>query len=554
MVPDAEVHHKYAPSHIRAENGIAKSWLQIMTSTAYYIVRNAVPEMPLTARLERVAFHQHKLRNDTNRFRSENLIDDVRHAELMREIDEGTTRGITHAFEFPERQLIARHSPSPWYPLVRRSAEQRIRIALVTRLYPPRPCGGVAVFMRTLAATLAKEGHEVTVITQAEQGRSHTVDFEDGAWIHRLPMDDRVESAHPAGMPDMPPTMAAFAGRVLAELDRVNARRQIQYVIGSIWDVELAAVIASGRYLTGMYLVTSYMLMQDSKPEWRRDPRFRRNVLQKMIAAERWAIDNCTQVLASTGAIVKDVCDLYDVRIADSRCVITPFGIDDVEHLSCEEEELKNLRLLFVGRLEERKGIGTVIAALPQIMPALPDMVIDIVGDDQLTDADGITFRQRFEKLYGSADWIDRVHFHGHVDDAQLTSFYRNCSIFLAPSKYESFGLIYLEAMRFAKPCIGSKSGGIPEVVEDGVTGILIEPGNAEQLADAVFRLARTPKLRTEMGLKGRARFDERFTVNRFARSIVSHVEGLLQSHGRSKGHLRNRLPVTKRKYLPVVS
>lgn len=529
IVPEAEVHHKYAPSHIRAENGIAKSWLQIMTSTSYYLVQNAAPDVPLSNTLERIGHHQQQLRNHTNWFRSEQLIDDARHSELIAEIEQGARRGISDAFEFPNRRLIADHALEPWHPLARRNSDQRIRIALVTGLYPPRPCGGVAVFMRTLAETLAKQGHEVTVITQAAEGRPHTVDFEDGVWVHRLPSDDSIEPILPETMPDMPSSIAAFAGRVLGELDRVNLHRQFQYVVGSIWDLEIAAVIASGRYLTGMYLVTSYKLMEESKPEWKRNAHFYQHHVQKMIAAETWAVRNCTKVLGSTQSIVEDVSNAYGVKIPASRCEIIPFGIP-VDEGPAPNQASDGVSLLFVGRLEERKGIDTIIAALPRIMSSSPDLSLDIVGDDQLADADGSTYRKRCEKLYKSADWLSRVRFHGHVDEEELTRFYRDCSIFMAPSKYESFGLIYLEAMRFAKPCIGCKVGGIPEVVKDRSTGILIEPGSADQLSDAVLQLSADPKLRRKMGQAGLALFKERFTADRFAEAIVTHVEGVISA------------------------
>jgi glycosyltransferase involved in cell wall biosynthesis len=185
---------------------------------------------------------------------------------------------------------------------------------------------------------------------------------------------------------------------------------------------------------------------------------------------------------------------------------------------------ISKTRVLFVGRLEERKGIDTIIAALPAIMESGAVDSFDIVGDDQLPDGDGVTYRQIIERRFGSELWFDKIHLHGHVDQDQLDQFYSNCSIFIAPSKYESFGLIYLEAMRFSKPCIGTTAGGIPEVVANNVTGILIEPGNSEELAQAVLKLCENSALRRKFGNAGRQRFLDSFTVGRFAERIVQHV------------------------------
>ncbi len=524
MLPDAQVHHKYAPSHIRAENGIAKSWLQIMKSTAYYIVKNAPPNTSLVDSLTLVANHKRQLQGHTNWFHSQSYIDIDRHTKLMSEIDEGAARGISDAFAWPARQLIADHEPPPWLPLVRRAAQDRTRIALVTGLYPPRPCGGVAIFMHTLATQLMHEGHEVTVITQAEADRPHTVDFEDGVWVHRIPADHSLAPVFPADMPDLPPSIAHFAGQALAELDRIAPHRQFDAVIGSIWDTELAAIIASRRYLTAMYLVTSYKLMEDSKPEWKQNEHFYNHHVRKMFSAETWCIQNSSRVVASTQAILDDVEQTYGIVCPRDRTEILPFGVPDVAIDPPTRASESDVRLLFVGRLEERKGIDTIIEALPGIMGSNERIVLDLVGNDQLTDSQGVTYKQRCKDAFGREPWYPRVRFHGHVGDSELLAMYRNCSIFIAPSKYESFGLIYLEAMRFAKPCIGTWAGGIPEVVKHGKTGILIEPGDGVALADAINGLVKSPSERNRLGQAGRELFLETFTAEKFASRILDRV------------------------------
>ena len=490
MVPSAEVHHKYAPSHIRAENGIAKSWLQIMKSTAYYVIKNAPPCTPLTASLGGIEHHKGELQRHTRWFFSEGLIDRQRFDQLSARSRMGQPSESRMHSSIRLVRLIGAHPKTPWTPMPRKALSQRIRVALVTGLYPPRPCGGVAMFMHTLATSL------VELHTQAEDGRRHTSGSRQ-RWVHRIPNDDSVQPEYPEGMPDLPPSIAAFAGRVLAEIDRVNAHRDVQCVIGSIWDLEMAAVIASGRYRTAMYLVTSYKLMPDSKPEWSKNAHFFEHHVRKMFDGEAWAIESCSAVLGSTEAIVRDVSAAYDLTIPLKRTRIIPFGVPKAEAGTTKRAH-DPLSLLLVGRLEERKGIDTLLAALPGIMSEIDDLIVDIVGDDSLPDASGVPFRLKFEEANRSADWFSRVRFHGHVDDAQLLEFYRNCSIFVAPSKYESFGLIYLEAMRFAKPCVGTQAGGIPEVVVDGSTGILVQPGSSKELEAAILRLAGDQGLRVD--------------------------------------------------------
>jgi glycosyltransferase involved in cell wall biosynthesis len=93
--------------------------------------------------------------------------------------------------------------------------------------------------------------------------------------------------------------------------------------------------------------------------------------------------------------------------------------------------------------------------------------------------------------------------------------------LFVAPSLYESFGIVYLEAMNYAKPVIGCRAGGIPEVVEEGVTGWLVEPDNSSELAEALVSALGAPKQLAERGMAGRERLLNRFTHIQMARETA---------------------------------
>jgi hypothetical protein len=90
------------------------------------------------------------------------------------------------------------------------------------------------------------------------------------------------------------------------------------------------------------------------------------------------------------------------------------------------------------------------------------------------------------------------------------------------PSVGEAFGIVYLEAMAFAKPVIAANSGGAPEVVTDGETGILVDPGDRAALTQALVRLLRDERLRDRMGAAGRERVLRYFTFDGFVRQLES--------------------------------
>ena len=531
-IRSAEVHHKYAASHIRHESGAAQSWFQIIKSTAYFILKNAPAGTPLSDSLKLVDGHRQRLTGHTEWFLSHGMISKARFKRLLSEIELGADRGISDAYKYPLRQLLGELPSASWQPFPRPLAvAERMRLAFVTPLYPPRPCGGVAVFIRNLARELARLGHEVTVITQNEPGIRHTVDFEEKVWVHRLPENDSVPSEMPPSMPAMPPSLRKTAGRVLAELDRINDRRQFQYVIGAIWDLDLAAVIASRRYPVAMYLVTSYKLIEDSKPEWKENRDYFRDHVAKMFQAERWALESADQIIASTDAIRKDTESVYGIKLDRERLSVLPFGVPGPCHSDPDASTAHDgLRLLFVGRLEPRKGADELLQVIPELMEAYPELSVYLIGDNSMPSPNGKTYPDNFLDRYGSAGWIDRVHFLGHVDDAALELHYAQCDIFVAPSRYESFGLIYLEAMRYGKPCIGTIAGGIPEVVVDGETGILVEPGQPRQLGDAISRLIENDQERLELGHNGRLRYQAYFTTEQFARNFEKLVGGWIKS------------------------
>jgi glycosyltransferase involved in cell wall biosynthesis len=182
------------------------------------------------------------------------------------------------------------------------------------------------------------------------------------------------------------------------------------------------------------------------------------------------------------------------------------------------------IRLLFVGRLEERKGIDVLLRALKEIMPRYPQLSVDIVGNDKLPGADGKAYRDAFESDAEMQSARARIRFHGEVSEKHLRGFYRACDIFVAPSRFESFGLILLEAMMFGKPVIGCRTGGMPEIVEDGVSGLLAEPGDVDSLERCITRLIEDPDLRDQLGVRARRRYEDEFTSTHMAVQIVDFL------------------------------
>jgi phosphatidylinositol alpha-1,6-mannosyltransferase len=172
---------------------------------------------------------------------------------------------------------------------------------------------------------------------------------------------------------------------------------------------------------------------------------------------------------------------------------------------------LEGTRLLSVCRLdssERYKGVDHVIESLPSVARRVPDVQYVIIG--------GGTDLARHRELAAAKGVADRVHFLGFVDEATLRDCYRNCELFVMPSAGEGFGFVFLEAMQYGKAVVAANSGGAPEVVQDNVTGSLVEYGNTEQLARVLSDLCLNMTERERLGEAGQRRLRERFTFPGF--------------------------------------
>ncbi len=162
--------------------------------------------------------------------------------------------------------------------------------------------------------------------------------------------------------------------------------------------------------------------------------------------------------------------------------------------------------VLYVGRLASNKGLKHLIDAMPQIISQFKDTTLVMIGEDEGQ-------RKMLEDKAKKLSIKDKVVFTGHITDDELfRSAYSACDVFVLPSEYEAFGLVLLEAMACEKPCVATNVGGVPEVLEEGKTGMLVEYGNSDKLAKVIIELLGDETKRKNMGRAGRERVKANFT------------------------------------------
>ena len=135
------------------------------------------------------------------------------------------------------------------------------------------------------------------------------------------------------------------------------------------------------------------------------------------------------------------------------------------------------------------------------------------LGNDTIKDSKlNCTYKEYFYKKYGNKEWAQNVVFLGQVEDCIKEKEFANCDIFIAPSLYESFGIILIEAMSAKKPVIGCRIGGMQEIVDDNYNGYLIDVENSNQLEEKISILVNNPEKRKSFGLNGYKRYEENFS------------------------------------------
>ena len=206
-----------------------------------------------------------------------------------------------------------------------------------------------------------------------------------------------------------------------------------------------------------------------------------------------------------------------------AKTEVIPLGADDIVLPSARTDLWpagNGLRLLAVGRLSRYKGFDVLVGALA----AAPSARLLLVGEGECA--------AELRALAATHGVADRVRFAGAVDDDTLLAAYAAADAFVLPSlnRGEAFGLVLLEAMRASVPVIASAiaGSGIGDVVVDGETGVLVEPGNAGALAAAIVRMD-DAALRQRMGTSGRQRWQSRFTLEQASQRWLALYRDLLR-------------------------
>ncbi len=400
-----------------------------------------------------------------------------------------------------------------------------LRVCLLSHAYPPSQLEGIGRHTNLMARGLFECGHSVHVITY---GDKEAISFYDGAFVHQLARHVNRYDQY-LGFRYLY-SILNHSHAVYDCIKRLKLNDGVQIVDSPVFQVDGLATAVSGILPVVVRLQTALRQVATIQNDRDEDVRLIGELEQNLIERADYLVPN-------SQATLETIQRVYGVRPSADHYSIVPHGIVPVSEDMVRPFNLERLpeifTVLYVGRLEKRKGILDLFQAIPQVLKRISKVRFVIVGSDN-SQNDG--FRQRTGIDYPTyfadhyQDSTAHVQFLGGISDDRLQQLYQSCDLFVAPSLYESFGLVYLEAMNYAKPVIGCRAGGIPEVIDDGVSGVLVDPGAPVALAEAIASLLHSPLKLREMGLAARQRVLDKFTYIQMARGFERVYRSVIQN------------------------
>ncbi|MGQ9585097.1 MAG: glycosyltransferase family 4 protein [Anaerolineae bacterium] len=239
--------------------------------------------------------------------------------------------------------------------------------------------------------------------------------------------------------------------------------------------------------------------------------------------ALRFLARACDRTVAISSFTARQVEEMTGVRP-----VVIPYGaalepVGDAAPFPERDATQGPRQILFAGRFIERKGLPVLLRAVAQVAGER-EVLLHLVGEGHE--------RLALARLAAELGIADRVRFHGWVSRETLDHLYRTCDLFVLPSVVdprgdtEGLGVVLIEALRYRKPAIGSNVGGIPDVIEDGLSGLLVPPGDPAALAQAIQQVLDDPALARRLGEEGFRYVAEKFDWEH----ITDQVAGLYRS------------------------
>lgn len=383
-----------------------------------------------------------------------------------------------------------------------------MKIALVSDWYYPK-VGGVASHMHHLAIHLKKRGHEVAIVTNdLETGKEEEL---EGLGIE---------------LRKIPGTVSPILGINLTyglksnrELGEYLKDFEVIHSHHAFTPLALKAVKA-GRNLGKAVLLTTHSISFSHESRlW--------EALGITIPLFSHYLGFPHEIIA-----VSRAAEAFIRHFTDAPVRVIPNGVDDDVFRPLSEGEKERLKgelgiegrvVLYVSRMSPRKGPHILLNAFQNLSKEMDDVTLVMAGSGEM-----LPFLRAQAKFLGIDD---RVRFLGYVDDSLLPRLFGMADVFVLPSTTaEAFGIVILEAMAAGVPVVATDVGGIPEIIMNSESGLLVPPGNELELRNAIQKLLLDEELAKRFGSNGRRAVEERYSWKKVTEGIEKAYENVMQN------------------------
>lgn len=399
-----------------------------------------------------------------------------------------------------------------------------MKICQATHLFLPNYIGGIPNYVFKLSQALGEQGLDVEIYT-GDNVKTRSFDFIDQkVRVIRLPMRTLPLTW---GRSDMAVNLRIIPQMLLAlmkcDADLIHTHDLFQVsshmaALASRLSNKPLVMTMHSRYDFYKFTRTLAVLKKIHDYSF---GKYTLKQVKKIIFVSKSAAEDALQmgIESSKVEVIYPAINIgeFNTILNDTGCEINFYsqkvGLGDYKH------DYKII--LAVGRIEKRKGFQYLIRAVPALIAKEPKIKVVIAGPDA-------GYAEELKKLVANLG-IDRfVIFTGGLSDTELNKAFLGASTFVLPSEHDNFPEVALRAAYIGSPIVASNTGGIPEFVEDGQNGLLVEVGNAEQLAQAIISLLNDRELANKLSQRARQDVIEKYTLSQMANKIIKVYEEVL--------------------------
>ncbi len=372
-----------------------------------------------------------------------------------------------------------------------------MKIVQVTPEFPPN-CGGIGYYVFYLSKELIKMGYDILVILRGKDNRSYC--------YKQIP----VRSVEVGGI--SPLNLSVFSKKIEHILqeekaDLVHIHSSVMPTLNSNCPV----------------MVTAHWCNKEGIPLFHRpikdfDALYRNLMLPIYTRIESNLVKSCEKLTVVSNSLRKEFENHYNIA-AD-----VVYNAVDTELFNLNPQSRRNSVILFVGKLCVGKGILDLLKIAELLNKSHPGTRLYIIGKGPL--------KNHIEKSVRNKR-LTNISMLNSIEHSELIKYYHIAQIFVLPTYYEGLPNAVLEAMACELPVIASNVSGIPEQIEDNVTGFMVPPGDVQCFYKKIVELLDSPDKRTTLGKNARKKVLENFTWNLVAKRIADNYQQILEKYPR---------------------